>query len=109
MTPAPVRKSLLRRISWLGGDRRLVGTTGLACVALGWTMFIGFGLSYGAFVVVPGVIFFVVLWVARKMFAADPYMIEIVMKQFRYKKYLAPRSDVGLNQPAFRDYTAKRR
>ena len=53
MEKAPVRLSLLRRIAWFGGDRRLVGGVGIICAALGWTRFVGFGLSFGLFILVP--------------------------------------------------------
>lgn len=107
MEAAPVRKSLLRRISWLGGDRRVVGVAGIACAALGWTMFVGFGLSYGLFAIIPALIFFGVLWVSREAYKADPFMIDVMLRQFKYRKYLAPKCDVGQIASAVRDYTAK--
>ena len=104
MTPSPVRKSLLRRISWLGGDRRLVGVTGLSCGALAWTMFVGFGFFYGLCIWIPALIFFVVLWGAREMYEADPFMVDIALRHFKYRKYYSARSDVGAQPPVIRDF-----
>lgn len=101
----PVRLSLLRKISWLGGDRRLVGMAGLLCVTLGYTMFMGFGLYWGLFVLVPMCIFFGILWVARVMYTADPWMIDVVLRHFKYAKYYAPKSHLGKEPPNIRDFT----
>lgn len=105
MEKTPVRHSLLRRIAWLGGDRRLVGLMGIIGAALGWTMFVGFGLSYGLFVLFPGCIFLGVLWAARKMYAADPWMIDVILRHFKYVKYYAPKSHLGKEPPNIRDFT----
>ncbi|AMR78035.1 VirB3 family type IV secretion system protein [Cupriavidus nantongensis] len=105
MEKTPVRLSLLRRIAWLGGDRRLVGLMGILSVALGWTMFVGFGLSYGLFVILPVCLFFGVLWAARNMYAADPWMVDVILRHFRYAKYYAPKSHIGKEPPNVRDFT----
>lgn len=105
MQRTPVRLSLLRRIAWLGGDRRLVGLAGMLSLTLGYTMFVGFGLYLGLFVLVPGCIFFGVLWAAREMYAADPWMVDVILRHFKYAKYYAPKSHVGKETPNVRDYT----
>ncbi len=102
---APVRQSLLRRIPWLGGDRRLVGMSGLIAVTLAWTMFAGFGFAYGLCVIVPACLFMGGLWVARRMYKADPWMLDLVIRHFRYAKYYVPKSHVGKSQPIIRDFT----
>lgn len=104
MIRAPVRKSLLRRITWLGGDRRLVGFSGLTLFLLGWTMFMGLGFMYGLSLLVPLVLFFAILWVARLANKADPWMIDIVRRQFKYEKYYAPKPDLGVEHPQIRDF-----
>jgi len=105
MERTPVRLSLLRRISWLGGDRRLVGLAAMLAVCLGWTMFTGYGLFLGLFVLVPAAIFFGTLWVARKMYAADPWMVDVLMRHFKYPKYIAPKTSLGKETPAIRDFS----
>jgi type IV secretory pathway TrbD component len=104
MERTPVRLSLLRRISWLGGDRRLVGMAGLLSATLGYTMFTGFGIDYGLPVLVPVVLFFVILWVARAMYAADPWMIDVGLRHLKYGKYYAPKSSYGKEQRQIRDF-----
>lgn len=107
MSRTPVRLSLLRRIPWLGADRRVVGSFGIACAALGWTMFRGFGLLYGLFIAVPSGIFMGVLWIAREMHSADPWMFDVLLRHFRYGKYCAPKSSRGKQRPQIRDFTRK--
>ncbi|ART61508.1 hypothetical protein CBP36_21310 (plasmid) [Acidovorax carolinensis] len=104
MEKTPVRLSLLRRIAWLGGDRRMVGLAGLIAFSLGWTMFVGFGLSYGLFILVPGCFFVGVLWTARNMYKADPWMMDVIMRHFKYSKYYAPKSHIGKAPPNINDY-----
>lgn len=104
MDRAPVRKSLIRRINWLGGDRRVVGFSGLLLFLLSWTMFMGLGFMYGLSLFLPAVIFFAIVWIARMANKADPYMFDVVMRQFKYKKYYAPRPDIGVEHPQIKDF-----
>lgn len=101
---APVRHSLLRRIPWLGGDRRIVGMSGLLAATLGWTIFAGFGFLYGLSVIVPALLFFGGLWVAKRMYNADPWMLDLVIRHFKYAKYYAPKTHVGKALPSIRDF-----
>ncbi len=101
---APIRKSLLRKISWFGGDRRLVGGCGLIFGALGWTMFYAYGFFWGIPFAVPSVMFAGCVWVAREAYAADPYMVDVVLRQFKYKRYYAPKPDLGVPHPEVKDY-----
>ncbi|MES2879224.1 MAG: hypothetical protein V4713_12440 [Pseudomonadota bacterium] len=101
---APTRSSLLRKIAWLGADRRLVGMSAMLNITLGWTMLRGFGPFYGVSFAVPTVLFFGCLWVARGMYEADPWMVDIVLRQFQYRKYYAPKPDIGMPHPPVKDY-----
>lgn len=101
---APVRKSLLRRITWFGGDRRWVGGWGLALVMLGVTMFRGLGIYYGVPIVVPGLLWVALIWIGREMNKADPYMLDVLMRQFKYRRWYAAKSDLGIEHPQVRDY-----
>lgn len=83
----------------------MVGMAGLIAAALGWTMFIGFGLDYGLCFLIPGSLFFGVLWAARKMYNADPWMIDVVLRHFKYAKYYAPKPHVGKTPINIRDFT----
>lgn len=101
----PIRKSLLRHITWLGGDRRIVGISAFVLVLLGYTLFYSYGIFYGVPFIVPLVFFLVILWVARAMHKADPFMVNIMLRQFRYAKYYAPKSDLRVEHPEVRDFT----
>ncbi|HJV75114.1 MAG TPA: VirB3 family type IV secretion system protein [Noviherbaspirillum sp.] len=104
MLRAPVRKSLIRKITWFGGDRRLVGFAGLLLFCLGMTLFISYGIFWGLPIILPIFLFMIVVWVAREANKADPWMIDIVIRQFRYRKYYAPKSDLGVEHPQIKDY-----
>ena len=103
---APIRRSLLRKITWFGGDRRLVGFSGLVLFLLGWVMFVGFGFSFGLPIIVPLVFFSIIVWVAREASSADPWMIDVMMRQFKYRKYYAPKPDLGMEHPQVRDFNS---
>lgn len=100
----PVRKSLLRKIAWIGADRRVVGLAGLIGISLGWTMGMGFGLLYGASILVPLLFFCVVLWVGREMYEKDPWMMDVLIKHFKYRKFYAAKPDRGIAHPTVKDY-----
>ena len=102
---SPVRQSLLRKIIWFGGDRRLIGFSALLLFCLAWTMFMGFGFLYGLSVLAPAGLFVVIVWVARMMNKSDPWMVDVVMRQFKYRKYYAPQPDLGIEHPQVRDFT----
>lgn len=95
---------MLRRIAWFGGDRRLVGGSGLALSLLGVTMFRGFGFFYGIPIAVPLVLWMGLIWLAREMYKADPYKIDVLLRQLRYRRYYAPKADLGVDHPLIRDY-----
>lgn len=103
-TRTPVRRSLLRRIVWFGGDRRFVGFSALLLFVLGLTMFMGFGFFYAIPLIVPIVLFMAILWVARQANSADPWMIDVMLRQFKYRKYYAPKPDLGTEHPQVRDF-----
>ncbi len=105
MERAPIRKSLIRRITWLGGDRRLVGFSGLLLFLLCWTMFMGLGFMYGLSIVLPATLFAAIVWVARLANKGDSWMVDVVLRQFRYKKYYAPKADIGVEHPQIKDFT----
>lgn len=64
----------------------------------------GFGFFYGLPLIVPSLMFVAVVWVARKANDADPWMIDIILRQFKYRKYYAPQPDLGTEHPQVRDY-----
>lgn len=101
---APVRRSLLRKITWFGGDRRLVGFAALLLFIIGWTLFMAYGFFYGIPILIPSVLFSAILWVARQADMADPWMVDIVLRQFKYRRYYAPKPDIGVEHPQIRDF-----
>lgn len=101
---APVRRSLLRKIAWLGGDRRLVGFSGLLLGLLSFTMIMGLGMMYGLSIVIPGVMFYLILWLARRINTYDSWIIDVGIRQLKYGKYYAPKGDLGKAHPMIKDY-----
>lgn len=82
-----------------------MGVAGLISGTLGYAMFNGFGPYWGLFVLVPMCIFFSVLWVAREMYKADPWMIDVVLRHFKYGKFYGHKSHVGKEPINIRDFT----
>ncbi|MDZ4153603.1 VirB3 family type IV secretion system protein [Methylicorpusculum sp.] len=103
---SPIRKSILRRITWMGGDRRVVGFSALLLLCIGMTMFMGFGFFFGLPIIVPIVFFIGILWVAREMNNSDHFMVDVVLRQFRYRKYYAAKPDLGTEHPEVRDFVS---
>jgi type IV secretory pathway TrbD component len=101
----PIRKSIIRQITWFGGDRRLVGGAGFWLAIVGITLFRGLGFYYGLPIVLPLLLWGIVLWVAREMNKSDPYMIDVIMRQYRYSKWYAPKAHIGVEHPQVNDYT----
>lgn len=100
----PVRRSLLRKIAWLGADRRIVGMAALISATLGWTMVMGFGILYGLSIAIPGFLFTTLLWVGRDLYAKDPWMIDVALRHFKYRKYYGARADLGVQHPPIKDF-----
>lgn len=103
---APIRKSLLRQITWFGGDRRIVGFGALLLFLVGWTMFVGFGFYFALPIIVPLTFFVFILWVAREANKADPYMVDVMLRQFKYRKFYAAKPDLGIEHPVVRDFVS---
>lgn len=102
---AQVRKSLLRVITWYGGDRRIVGSAGLVLFLIGYTMFTGLGFFYGLSIILPSGLFLAVLWVAREASKKDPYMVDVMIRANNYRAYYAPKSHIGVEHRQVRDFT----
>lgn len=100
----PVRKVLLRKITWLEADRRVIGSSGLALAVVGIANFKGFGFFYGIPFVVPTVLFMIILWAAREAYKADPWMIDVLLQQLKYRKYYSAKSDLGIEHPKVVDF-----
>lgn len=104
MSNGITRKSLLRQPAWFGADRRVVGISGFALGLLGMTLFRAFGIWYGLSIIIPGVIWLAVVWVGREMHKADPHMVDVLMRQFQYRKYYAPKGHLGVEHPQIKDF-----
>ena len=63
----------------------------------------GLGFMYGLTLMFPIVLFMAVLWVARQSYKADSWMIDVMLRQFKYRKYYAPHPDVGTLHPQVKD------
>ena len=71
---------------------------------LGFVMFAGYGFSWGLPLIIPIGLFIMILWVAQQANASDPFMIDVVLRQFKYRKYYAPKPDMGTEHPQVRDF-----
>lgn len=98
----PIRLSLIRRHSFMGGDRQLVIGSVFLSVLFGWVVTNGFGVWFGvpvAFVIAGGGI-----WVGREVYKADPYALSCWQRHLKYKRYYAPRGHRNVDLPAIKDF-----
>lgn len=70
---APLPRSLL------GADRRLTVLAFMTFANMGWTMHAFWGFMNGASAIIPGVLFVLVVWGARRAYACDPRMVDKVL------------------------------
>jgi type IV secretory pathway TrbD component len=68
-------------------------------------MVMGFGMMFGLSIIIPVGLFAGILWIASSINTADPWMVDVVLRQFKYRKYYAPQSDLGVEHPQIRDFT----
>jgi len=101
---APTRLSLLRRIAWLGGDRSLVGVSGAIYLVIGIFMFRGLGLMYGLSLIVPAGLWGLTIMLARRLYKADTWMLPVLGRHNKYRKYYAPKPGLGVAHPRVRDF-----
>lgn len=98
----PVRLSLIRKQTWMGGERRVVGVGVLLSVLLGWMLINGYGFLYA----VPVSVFFwgAGTWLGREMVKSDPYSLDIWIRHQRYRRYYAPRAHHAAIVPVVKDF-----
>lgn len=82
----PIRRSLVRPLLLLGGDRELVLLSGLLAGALVFTSMTWFSAAYGLLLWFGG------LALLRSMAKADPLMRKVYLRHRLYRKYYPPRS-----------------
>ena len=82
----PIRRSLVRPLLLLGGDRELVLLSGLLSGALIFTSMTWFSAAYGLLLWFGG------LAILRGMAMADPLMRNVYLRHRLYRKYYPPRS-----------------
>ncbi|MGS0741428.1 VirB3 family type IV secretion system protein [Glaciimonas sp. GG7] len=99
---APVRLSLIRRQTWMGGDRRIVGVGMIIGILLGWMLMNSYGWFYalpiGAFFWLGGI------WMGRELVASDPYAFDVWRRHIRYKKYYSAGAHHASPVPKVKDF-----
>ncbi len=99
---SPVRLSLIRKHTWMGGDRQVVGLSILIAVLLGWMLTNAYGILYGIPVAVavwiPGV------WAGQEMYKADPYAFAIWQRHNKDRRYYAARAHYAEELPVVKDF-----
>lgn len=99
--PAPIRLSLIRKQTWLDGDRKVVGLTILLATVSGWLLFNSYGWYVALGLAVPLAFFGV--WLGRLLYKADPYAVEAWVRQLKYRPYYAPTAHVQALPPQIRN------
>lgn len=99
---SPVRLSLLRKHTWFGGDRMVVGLFISVAVMFGWLLTNAYGYLIGIGV---GATFWIGgTWVGRELYKADPYAFEIWRQQLKYRRFYAGRAHHAAEIPQVRDF-----
>lgn len=99
---SPLRLSLIRHQSLLGGDRIIVGLAIILGVLFGWVVTNGYGLLYG--LPLGAVIWTAGVWIGQQMYKGDPYARQIWWVSRRYQKYYPPRAHHAAPVPAVKDF-----
>lgn len=99
---SPVRLSLIRKQTWMSGDRRVVGLAILVAALLGWMLTNAYGILYGVpaaiIVWMPGV------WIGQEMYKADPYSWDTWRRHNKYRRYYAARAHYAEEVPVVKDF-----
>lgn len=104
---SPIRLSLIRRHTLMGGDRLVVGLTILFAVMVGWVLTNGIGWKTG--VSVGAVIWISGVWLGRALYKADPYALAVWFRHHQLRRtmgnYFAGGGSDGVEPPAIKDFT----
>lgn len=72
---SPVRLSLIRKHTFMNGDRIVVGLSIFLSILLGWVVTNGFGWKSGLLI---GVLIWTGgVWLGRALYKADPYALQV--------------------------------
>lgn len=74
----------------MGGDRAIISLAMAVLVLLGYAVWVAFGMLHGLTFGVPIALMGFVVVIARKLFAADPHMLGVLLRHLQYKPYYAP-------------------
>ncbi len=102
LTPVAIHASLVRPLSFMGGERNLVVGGLLFCVYLAFVFSMRYGIWYG----VPGSGLAWVIWLGlmRRMAIADPMMWQVLKRHRKYKAFYPARGRMNAPLRAYKDF-----
>lgn len=102
LTRVTIHASLVRVLTFLGGERGLVIGGGFFCAYLAFIFSLRYGPWYG--VPLAGACWFV--WIAglRKMASKDPMMWQVIKRQWRYRSYYPARGRMNAKLRSYKDF-----
>ena len=98
----PIRRSLVRPMLFMGGERFLVVLSMLLCAYLAYVMTYGFGWQIG--LPIPGILWAFLIFVLRRFALKDPYMSKVFWRHRKYKSYYPARGRFNAPTPLIKDY-----
>lgn len=99
----PIRTSLIRHQTWLGGDRRVVGMSILLAILLGWMVANAYGFIFAISVVI--IFWGGGVWIGQELVKNDPYTLDCWIRHLKYRKYYPAKAHHATEVPAVKDFT----
>jgi type IV secretory pathway TrbD component len=97
-----IHASLVRPLSFMGGERGLVLGGLLFCMYLAFVLSMRYGVWYG----IPGSALAWVLWLGlmRRLAVADPMMWQVLKRHRKYKAFYPARGRMNAPLRAYKDF-----
>jgi type IV secretion system protein TrbD len=97
----PIRRSLVRPMLFMGGERFLVVLSVLLCLYLAYVMTYGFGWKLG--IPVPGALWACLIFLLRRFALKDPLMSSVFWRHRKYKSFYPARGRFSAPTPLIKD------
>lgn len=102
LTQVTIHASLVRPLTFMGGERNLVLGGGLFCAYLAFIFSLRYGIWYG--LPLSGACWFVWISLMRKMGNHDPMMWQVVKRHRKYRGYYPARGRMDAKLRAYKDF-----
>lgn len=102
LTNVTIHASLVRVLTFLGGERNLVVGGGLFFAYLGFILTMRFGIWFG--IPIAGACWFIWLAALQKMAEKDPMMWQVIKRHRKYRAFYPARGRMDAKLRAYKDF-----